>query len=91
MLLRREVLQLPTFKDVLAKVVEAEGTLLVSVNQNMSEISKSTKRRDGFVKIRIDDKTADGLMTRRLVGFILFIDAAAVNDIADQLGESENE
>ena len=68
-------------------MIENEEVTLVSVNQNMSEISKATKRKFGHVKVHIEDDIAEGLMARRLVGFMIFVDGDAMNALADELGE----
>lgn len=76
-----------TFKQVLIKALEQDGSRLASINQNLMEVSRATKRKPNNIKIAVSDETVNNYLSARPkeVGFMIFIDGDELNKIAKEL------
>jgi uncharacterized protein YfeS len=76
-----------TFKQALERAIKEDRMKMISVNQNMMQVSMSTKKKSGYVKSAVTDELAEGLLHRKRVAFILHIDADEMNGIAARIDE----
>lgn len=61
-------------KQMLHKVLDSDSAQMISVNQNLMQLSVSNKKRPGFIQMAVDDPTAKGFMfDGGLVGFLLLV------------------
>lgn len=82
-----------TFKQTLERALKEDRLKMLSVNQNMLQVSMSTKKKAGFVKSAVTDELAEGLLHQKRMAFILHIDGDEMNAIADQIdmeGKNDN-
>lgn len=75
--------------EVIKKASEESEIKCQYLEVGLLEVSKSTKRKTGFMKIAIDDKRAYDLMDPDgSVGLILYIDRAVYNRLIKEETES---
>lgn len=78
-----------TFQEVLSTAISSGQMKMVSVNQNMIEIARETKRKSAFVKTGISEELAKGLMHREKVAFIVHMDADELNRISEEIDQNK--
>jgi hypothetical protein len=72
-----------TFKDVLVKALNDGKMNLYSVNQNLMEVSRQTKKKPAYLKVAVGEDLVDGIMRRERVAFVIEMDGDELNEIAN--------
>ena len=74
-------------KDVFLEALERGKLKMIPVNRGLLEVKAATKKKPGHVKCAVNDELGTGLLTGKVLAFILYADADELNAIADELDQ----